>query len=256
MKRLPLLRRPYLARRVLDVGAGHNPFQGATHVLDLDLGEGGERGGNPIVVPRAAVLTQGRAAALPFRARSFDYVYASHVLEHVDDPDRACRELMRIGSAGYIETPSPLLEQGLALKDATPPEDWYHRWFVFSADKDRLVFEPKTPEEVARFCSCVDGQFLKEFYTQVDFLHAQHCLRRRAKTTIFYWKAAFTVEVRKQTGDCRAGVGPCRFSGMRRMLLASCNDLFRAVRVLRLRKAFPHCAEVFQRFGYRTLLIH
>ncbi len=256
MKRLPLLRRPYGARRILDVGAGHNPFHGATHVLDLDLGEGGQRGGNRLVVPGSAVLVQGMATELPFRTASFDYVYASHVLEHVDDPDHACRELMRIGSAGYIETPSPLLEQGLALKDATPPEHWYHKWFVFSADKDRLVFEPKSPDEVARFCSCVDGQFLREFYQHVDFLQAQHCLRRKAKTTIFYWKAAFAVEVRKQTGDCRAGVRPCRFSGMRRMLLASCNDLFRALRVIRLKKTFPNCARVFQRYGYRTLFIH
>ncbi len=256
MKRLPLLRRPYMARRVLDVGAGHNPFHGATHVLDLDLGEGSQRGGNRLVVPKSAALIQGMSTRLPFRSGSFDYVYASHVLEHVDDPERACRELMRIGSAGYIETPSPLLEQGLALKDATPPEDWFHRWFVFAADKHRLVFEPKTPEEVGRFCSCVDGQFLRAFYEQVDFLHAQHCLRRKAKTTLFYWKAAFAVEVRKRTHDCRVDVGTCRFSGMRRMLLASCNDLFRALRVLRLRKTFPQCAEVFQRFGYRTLLIH
>lgn len=256
MKRLPLLRRPYLARRVLDVGAGHNPFQGATHVLDLDLGDGGQRGGNPLVVPRSAVLTQGRAAALPYRTGSFQYVYASHVLEHVDDPEHACRELMRIGSAGYIETPSPLLEQGLALRDATPPEHWFHKWFVFSSVKNRLIFEPKSPEEVARFCSCDDGRFLKEFYEHVDFRHAQHCLRRKAKTTIFYWRAAFAVEVRKQTGDCRAGAGPCRFSGMRRMLVASCNDLFRAFRVRRLKKAFPSCAGVFQRYGHRTLLIH
>lgn len=256
MKRLPLLRRPFLARRVLDVGAGHNPFRGATHVLDLDLGEGAERGGNPLVVPRTAVLTQGRAAALPFRARAFDYVYASHVLEHVEDPEQACGELMRIASAGYIETPSPLLEQGLALKDATPPEHWYHKWFVFPAGGDRLVFEPKSPDEVARFCSCVDGQFLRDFYEAVDFSRAQHCLRRKAKTTMFYWKGAFAVEVRKETGDCGAGDGPCRFAGMRRMLLASCNDVFRLHRVRRLKRTFPNCARVFQRYGFRTLVIH
>ncbi len=45
MKQLPLWKRPYLARRILDIGAGHNAFKGATHVLDFDLTEGHDRGG-------------------------------------------------------------------------------------------------------------------------------------------------------------------------------------------------------------------
>jgi len=45
MKRLPFWKRPYGARRVLDIGAGHNPFHGAIHLLEIDLQEGRERGG-------------------------------------------------------------------------------------------------------------------------------------------------------------------------------------------------------------------
>lgn len=255
MKRLSLLRRPYRARRILDIGAGHNPFQGATHVLELDVSDGGQRGGNRLVVPGSAALVQGGATALPFKAGSFDYVYASHVLEHVDDPEQAGHEIMRVGAAGYIETPSPLLEQGLALKDDTSPEHWYHKWFVFSADKGRLVFEPKRPEEVTRFCSCADGQFLREFYEHVDFRAAQHYLRRKAKTTMFYWEDVFTVEVRDRTGDCERDGRDCRFRGMRAMLLASCNDLFRVLRVRRLKATFPECARVFRRYGHRTVWI-
>ena len=45
MKRLPFWMRPYGARRVLDIGAGHNPFHGATNLLEIDLHEGRERGG-------------------------------------------------------------------------------------------------------------------------------------------------------------------------------------------------------------------
>ena len=43
MKRLPFWKRPYGARRVLNIGAGHNPFHGATHLLEIDLQEGRER---------------------------------------------------------------------------------------------------------------------------------------------------------------------------------------------------------------------
>jgi ubiquinone/menaquinone biosynthesis C-methylase UbiE len=86
MKRLPFWKRLYGARRVLDIGAGHNPFHGATHLLNIDLHEGRERGGQQIHVPESATLTVGDISTLPSRTGSFDYVYASHILEHVTDP--------------------------------------------------------------------------------------------------------------------------------------------------------------------------
>ena len=119
MKRLPFWKRPYGARRVLDIGSGHNPFHGATHLLEIDLQEGRERGGQQVHVPESATLTVGDISALPYRTGSFDYVYASHILEHVDPivasgghaswSGRVC------GNAGSF------LEQGLARYDKTPP---------------------------------------------------------------------------------------------------------------------------------------
>ncbi len=256
MKQLPFLKRPYFARRVLDVGSGHNPFKGVTHVLDRDVEEGRERGGHKLVVPPSAKQVVGQAIALPFEDGSFEYVYASHVLEHVHSPDAACRELMRVGAAGYVETPSPFLEQGLALHNNESPENGWHKWFVFPAGRNQLVFEPKTTEEVSRFCSCADGRFMQEFYAGVDFRDAQHCFRRNAKTTMFYWKQSFHIEVRDHTTDCRTDQRCCRFVGMKRMLVANCNDVWRVRRVLRLRKLFPGCGDLFRKYGNRTLFIH
>jgi hypothetical protein len=255
MKRLPLLKRPYGARRILEIGPGHNPFAGVTHLLEMDVHEGRERGGHALFVPKAAKLIVGEATDLPFASGRFDYVYASHVLEHVEQPGRACREIMRVGRAGYVETPSPFLEQGLALRDETSPEHWFHRWFVFAVGADRLVFEPKTPGQVGWFCSCRDGQFLREFYESLDFRDAQHCFRRAAKTTIFYWTGAFSVEVRKAGLDCRDGGSPCRFRGMREMLVGNCRDLLRGHRVLRLKRRWPGCGAVFRKYGHATMLI-
>ncbi len=255
MKQLPLLKRPYFARRILEIGPGHNPFKGATHLLEMDVREGRQRGGNALCVPDTARLIVGRADAIPFDARTFDYVYASHVLEHVEQPERACREILRVGNAGYIETPAPFLEQGLALRDETSPEHWFHRWFVFAVAPNRLVFEPKTPAQVAWFCSCRDGQFLKEFYDSVDFRTAQHCFRRTAKTTIFYWRNTFEVEIRQRGADCRRDGHPCRFVGMRAVLVDSCRDLFRGHRIIRLKRQFPSCAPIFRKYGHATMLI-
>ena len=256
MKRLPVWRRPYFAGRILDIGAGHNPFQGVTHVIEIDPTHGRQRGGNSLVVPESAKLIVGDVTALPFPSGSFDYVYASHVLEHVELPEVACGEIMRIGRAGYIETPSPFLEQGLALRGLEPPENWFHKWFVFSLASDLLVFEPKTPETVSQFCSCADGRFMRDFYEAVEFVGSQHCFRRKAKTTIYYWKSSFQVEVRHRTADCQRDGQVCRFHGMKTALLANCNDLLRAPRLLRFRRAFPGCKGVFRKYGHRTVFVN
>ena len=40
---------------------------------------------------------------LPFRDKEFDFVYASHVIEHVEDVLIFIKELQRISKQGYIE---------------------------------------------------------------------------------------------------------------------------------------------------------
>lgn len=255
MKRLPWWRRPRLSKRLLEIGPGHNPFAGVTHLLERHVSDGHERGGNALLVPTSARLIVGEATVLPSARRAFDFVYASYVLEHVEDPSQACREIMRVGAAGYIETPSPFLEQGLAIGDESSPAHWFHRWFVFSLGSNQLLFEPKTPEQVGWFCSGEDGQFLREFYGSLDFRDAQQCFRRKAKTTTFYWTGGFSAEVRKTGLDCRQSGRPCGFAGMREMLVDSCRDVFRSHRVLRLKKQFPGCRAIFRKYGHATMLI-
>jgi ubiquinone/menaquinone biosynthesis C-methylase UbiE len=255
MKQLPILRRPYFARRVLDVGAGHNPFYGATHLLEIDVERGSQRGGTKHKVPKGTKLVVGDVQAIPFRSGRFDYVYASHVLEHVDSPFAACREIVRVARAGYIETPSPFLEQGLALAGNIPGEEGFHKWLVFSPLPGVLAFEPKTMDTVSWFCPCPDGQFLKDFYESLDFRVAQHFFRSRAKTTSFYWKSSFDVDIRRGKSDCGGDRRTCRFSEMRKTLLLNCNDPLGSPRLFRLRKTFPRIPEVFRRHGHQTLFI-
>ena len=255
MKRLPWWRRPYFPRRVLEIGPGHDPFAGVTHLLERNIADGRERGGNALIVPTAAKLIVGEAMVLPFATASFDFVYASHVLEHVEDPTAACGEMMRVAKAGYIDTPSPFLEQGLGLTDETSPTQWFHRWFVFSPSTGLLVFEPKSVEDVKRFCSCSDGQFLREFYDSLDFHQAQHFFRRSSKTTVLHLKTSLQIEVRDHLVDCRQEGRPCRFTGMRKALIANCNDLLRASRVRRLAQQFPKSRDVFRKYGRSSLLV-
>ena len=53
---------------------------------------------------------------LPFKDNEFDFVIASHVLEHVEDVTTFIKELSRVSSKGYIELPT-VLEDNLVFEN-------------------------------------------------------------------------------------------------------------------------------------------
>lgn len=87
---------------VLEVGSGSNPYFRANVLLDAYEATQ-ERHWTPLIKDRPTVL--GYAENLPFVDQSFDFIIASHVLEHSTDPVKFISELMRVGKAGYIEVP-------------------------------------------------------------------------------------------------------------------------------------------------------
>ncbi|PIT73904.1 methyltransferase domain-containing protein [Limnohabitans sp. G3-2] len=93
---------------VLDVGSGGNPHPRADVLIDRLIGAE-HRGGDPMRIDRPAII--GDATSLPFKDKSFDYVIASHVLEHMPDPGKFISELQRVAKAGYIETPNFICER-------------------------------------------------------------------------------------------------------------------------------------------------
>lgn len=93
---------------VLDLGSGDNPHGRADLLCDRDVVSHHDRPGT-LYLDRPFVV--GDAECLPFRDGAFDYIICSHVLEHTEHPDRVIGELMRVGRAGYIETPSTFSEK-------------------------------------------------------------------------------------------------------------------------------------------------
>jgi predicted SAM-dependent methyltransferase len=85
----------------------------------------------------------------PFTNEYFDFIYCRHVLEDIQNPDFALSEIFRVSKfAGYIETPSPLIEITKNV-DASPLSDKYcgyihHRYIVWSnIQKNEIYFLPK-----------------------------------------------------------------------------------------------------------------
>lgn len=93
---------------VLEVGSGGSPYFRANVLIDA-YAETRERHWAPFITDRPSVLGMGEA--LPFRDKCFDFVIASHVLEHSAEPESFLRELQRVARAGYIETPDGFMER-------------------------------------------------------------------------------------------------------------------------------------------------
>lgn len=93
---------------VLDVGSGGTPYPRSDVLLDRLTGAE-HRCGASMMVDRPTVF--GDAQKMPFKDKSFDFIVASHLLEHMSDPDKFLQELQRVGKAGYIETPNAIFER-------------------------------------------------------------------------------------------------------------------------------------------------
>lgn len=136
---------------ILDVGSGAFPNPAADVLVDSELEDNRHRHGLPVRVDRPFVVA--RVEALPFADKSFAFVIASHIAEHVDDPQGLCRELDRVGRRGYVETPSPLC-------DILLHED-YHIWRVRSR-RNRLIFTQKAGRHP--FTALFADAFYRVFY--------------------------------------------------------------------------------------------
>lgn len=117
---------------VLEVGSGGNPYFRSNVLIDA-FEDTGQRHWAPLISDRPTVL--GMVERLPFRDKAFDFVIASHVLEHSADPEAFLSELQRVARAGYIEVPDAFMERVIPYHD--------HRLEITVRD-GRLVIRKKT----------------------------------------------------------------------------------------------------------------
>lgn len=119
---------------ILDIGSGHNPFPRATVLGDRYTEITAHRREELVRDSRPFVIFD--IHHLPFKSQSFDYIYCTHVMEHVEDPALACAELMRVGKAGYIETPTLMKDAFFSWAQAMS-----HKWYVVQFGNGLVFFE-------------------------------------------------------------------------------------------------------------------
>ena len=116
--------------KVLDIGCGYTAHKNASVVCDIqDLSN--------IYKKKKFVKLTGNI--LPFKDKEFDFIIASHVIEHVKDVEIFIKELQRVSSKGYIELPTKL-EDNLVFENKKD-----HLWHMeFDDDKNQLIISKKT----------------------------------------------------------------------------------------------------------------
>ncbi|MGO6816528.1 class I SAM-dependent methyltransferase [Rhizobium brockwellii] len=120
---------------VLDVGSGGWPFKRADHLADKFPEETSHR--VETMVRDERPFFEVDLEKLPFEDRAYDFVFCSHVLEHLDNPGQAMRELMRVARRGYIEVPTRLSD---VMFNFTRLQN-HHRWHSLRLGNTLLLIE-------------------------------------------------------------------------------------------------------------------
>ena len=84
---------------------------------------------------------------LPFKDNEFDFVYASHVIEHIEDVEFFMKEIQRISKRGYIELPS-LLEDNIVLSENSIND---HKWIFKFDDVNHILLAEKKIQLIEPF---------------------------------------------------------------------------------------------------------
>jgi len=115
--------------KILDIGCGYNAHNKASVICDVqDLSR----------FYKDKEFIKLNEKNLPFKNKEFDFVIASHVMEHVTDVKYFINEIERVSSKGYIELPT-ILEDNLVFENKKD-----HLWHMeFEDNKNELLISKK-----------------------------------------------------------------------------------------------------------------
>ena len=174
---------------VLDIGSGDKPFWRADVFVDLYTEDDQQRFSGSMLYDKRKLFINANVEKLPFADKSFDFVFCSHLLEHVEHPERAIAEITRVGKRGYIEVPRAILD---ALAPFPP-----HLWFC-ETDGKTLIFKRKGKEKNF-FLRSMESFGGKYFYTPLmQYLFMKNI---DAGFIRYYWNNHVDFRIEKAEGE-------------------------------------------------------
>ena len=137
--------------KILDIGCGYRAHPKASVIADI-------QNFSNYYSERNFVQIKGKE--LPFKDKEFDFVIASHVIEHVEDFEFFIKELERISSKGYIELPSRL-EDNLVFENKAD-----HIWWFIYDDINKKLLASKRNQIVEPFITVSTAKFLEKIFRE------------------------------------------------------------------------------------------
>ena len=164
---------------VLDLGCGSDGFLRANVYADIeDYSD---------VYEKRFVQTQ--ADDTPFEDKEFDFSISTHVAEHVPDPVKFLRELVRISKRGYIEVPTPMMDNMGTGNDNPPPHG--HLWWVTFDDDDQYMDFKRRQEVMQPFMEARDTTYFLPFFrdSMVTGIYWENEIKAKVSRPVFTYKA-------------------------------------------------------------------
>ena len=137
--------------KILDIGCGYRAHAKATTIADVqDLSN----------YYQGRKFIQIKDKKLPFQNKEFDFVVASHVIEHVEDFEFFIKEIERISSKGYIELPTRLGDN-MVFENKND-----HIWWFFYDDINNKLIASKRNQILDPFITVSTAKIMEEIFRE------------------------------------------------------------------------------------------
>ncbi len=161
--------------RILDIGCGYTANKYSTHVADTqDFSN----------LYKDKKFTHIKEKKLPFADKEFNFIIASHVLEHVEDIEYFIKELERVANSGYIEVPTRLEDNLVDVNEKA------HIWWINFDDINNSLFISKRKQIIEPFLSVSTIQNLRKFF-------------RDSLVTEIFWDSKINYLISKSSNDLK-----------------------------------------------------
>ena len=137
--------------KVVDIGCGYSANKNASVIADIQDLSNFYKGKNFIKISEKK---------LPFKDKEFDFVIASHVIEHVEDFEFFVKELERISTKGYIELPTRLADN-LVFENQND-----HIWWFSYNDVTNQVIASKRNQLMDPFITVSMGKLFEKIFRE------------------------------------------------------------------------------------------
>ena len=159
--------------KILDIGCGYTANKYSTHVADTQ---------DFSYLYKDKRFTHIKDKKLPFADKEFNFIIASHVLEHVEDIEYFIKELERVANSGYIEVPTRLEDNLVDVNEKA------HIWWINFDDINNSLFITKRKQIIEPFLSVSTIQNLRKFF-------------RDSLITEIFWESKINYLISKSSND-------------------------------------------------------